>query len=89
VRISAVLAKLSRAFHGTVNTGPTRSFEAHMKVICGTKSLANMSMLELLNELPERKNQVPRDRIYSLMSMASDAAKFRIDYASSDDVVLA
>ncbi|KAH7091925.1 heterokaryon incompatibility protein-domain-containing protein, partial [Paraphoma chrysanthemicola] len=59
-------------------------FNTYLEVLCGKRNIANLSLLDLLNEVPGRESQIPRDRIYSLLSIASDAANVPIDYASLD-----
>lgn len=45
-------------------------------------------LVELLRMLPGRESQLPRDRLYSLLPLASDTSSFPVDYASSDEDVV-
>jgi hypothetical protein len=61
-----------------------RIFNTYLEVLCGRREFQQKSLIELLHELPRRQSLIPRDRIYSLLSLASDAASVSIDYARSD-----
>lgn len=48
----------------------------------------NRKLIQLLHQFPGRQSQIPRDRIYSLLPIASDVNSFPIDYGSEDGSVL-
>jgi hypothetical protein len=64
-------------------------FSTLLAAMTGRSDLRNQSLVNLFHRLPSRESQRPRDRIYSLLSIASDAALIPVDYGSSDvDVFL-
>lgn len=67
----------------------TQVFSTYMNVLCKqTKMLANEKMVSLFHRLPGRLSTNPRDRIYSLLSIATDAGSITVDYEGPDRDVL-
>lgn len=63
-------------------------FNTYIQVMCGRKKILGESLVNILHQLPRKGSWLPRDRIYSLRSVASDGARIRIDYGSTDSQVL-
>jgi hypothetical protein len=65
-------------------TSDTRVLSTYLEALCNRKTIAGRKLIELLHELPSRESKYPRDRVYSLLAIATDTATFPVDYASSD-----
>jgi hypothetical protein len=66
-----------------------RVFKAYLDAMCGLNRFREQRLLTLFHGLPRRQSERPRDRIYSLLSIASDWNCIPVDYGSSDiDVLL-
>jgi hypothetical protein len=64
-------------------------FSTYLQAMTGWTDLRNQSLINLFHTLPSRESEKPRDRIYSLFSIASDSASIPVDYGCSDaDVFL-
>lgn len=63
-------------------------FSTYMRELCGESLIYERSLIFLFHELPKRKCENPRDRIYSLYSVASDAAALSIRYEAPICTVL-
>lgn len=63
-----------------------RIFNTYMETLCGKEKFVRQSLINLLHKLPKRESQIPRDRIYSLLSLVTkdDVTDIPVDYASSD-----
>jgi hypothetical protein len=65
-----------------------RIFKHYLKKMCGRSLFRDLGLIDLLHELPGRQCERPRDRIYSLLSIAIDSDCISVDYGSSDTDVL-
>jgi hypothetical protein len=64
------------------------SFLSHISIARGRRLLHGKPLVALLEELPDRHCQIPRDRIYSLLTLAAEGAKVKVHYdISGIDVV--
>jgi hypothetical protein len=59
-------------------------FSTYLKAMTGRSDLRNQSLVNLFHRLPNRESHWPRDRIYSLLSITSDAALISVDYDIPD-----
>jgi hypothetical protein len=66
----------------------TRVFYTYLQALCGSSKIKGSSLISLFHALPARESTKPRDRIYSLLALASDAASIPVNYESSDEAVL-
>jgi hypothetical protein len=94
--------KMADLYHSLPKINPTGNFERaelwhpdvflfsrYLRAMTGWTGLRNQSLINLFHTLPSRESEKPRDRIYSLLSIASDAASIPVDYGCSDtDVFL-
>jgi hypothetical protein len=55
-----------------------------MDTIQGVKRLKGESLVNLLNAIPGRSCKLPRDRVYSILSLISEGPSITVDYSSSD-----
>jgi hypothetical protein len=62
-----------------------RLFMADTKAICGKRLVRGSPLVTLLYELPGKECMIPRDQIYSLISVASNARTMPIDYGGTPD----
>lgn len=69
-------------------TAQTKLFQSYIGALRGRPSYLPRSLSELLHQYPGRESQIPRDRIYSLLSIASNVESFPINYGSSEGTVL-
>jgi hypothetical protein len=68
-------------------SGP-RVVNTYLEVLYKKPYAGKSRLIDLLHELPRRVSEIPRDRIYSLLSIASDASAVPVDYAGSDHHLL-
>ncbi|EUC47970.1 hypothetical protein COCMIDRAFT_45411, partial [Bipolaris oryzae ATCC 44560] len=66
----------------------TQTFHTYLGALCESQKVMGSSFISLFHVLPGRECENPRDRIYSLRSIASDGASIVVDYDSSDKEVL-
>jgi hypothetical protein len=65
-----------------------RVFNTYLEALCGKRKFVKKRLIDLFHELPKRESQLPRDRIYSLLSLTTDARLISVDYAKPDVDVL-
>lgn len=54
----------------------------------GTIDLSNHTLIDLLEHFQDRKCSIPRDRVFSLLSLSSDLSKsIRVDYDMPEDLL--
>ncbi|KAF2821937.1 HET-domain-containing protein, partial [Ophiobolus disseminans] len=63
----------------------SNAFNTYLQVACKKKIYEKKKLVDLFEELPRRQCQIPRDQIYSLLSLASDTTSISVDYGSSDE----
>jgi hypothetical protein len=73
---------------GTSVYRETRVFYTYLKALSGSLAIKGRTLISLFHLLPARESKRPRDRIYSLLPLASDAASIPVDYNSSDEELL-
>ncbi|KAH7374270.1 heterokaryon incompatibility protein-domain-containing protein [Pyrenochaeta sp. MPI-SDFR-AT-0127] len=78
----------SGLLNGSSWNSNTRVFNTYLEVMCGKRMNLKNSLVDLFHQLPRKGSRFPRDRIYSLRSVALNAATIPVDYASSDNDVL-
>lgn len=66
----------------------TQTFNTYLGALCESQKVVGSRLISLFHLLPGRECENPRDRIYSLRSIASDGASIAVDYDSSDKEVL-
>jgi hypothetical protein len=66
-----------------------RLFQTYLDAMCGRTPFREQKLTTLFHELPGRQSERPRDRIYSLLSIAANRGRLPVDYGCSDiDVLL-
>lgn len=65
-----------------------QTFYTYLGALCESVKVVGSRFISLFHLLPGRESENPRDRIYSLRSIASDGASIAVDYDSSDKEVL-
>ena len=60
------------------------SFVCHINIARGRRSLHEKPLLVLLQELPNRHCQIPRDQIYSRLTLAVEGAGVQVNYDISE-----
>jgi hypothetical protein len=60
-------------------------FDTYLQVMCGKTTFKQRRLIDLFHDLPRRESQIPRDRIYSLFSLASDVSLVSVDYDTTDN----
>jgi hypothetical protein len=66
-----------------------RLFQTYLDAMCGRTSFREQKLTTLFHKLPGRQSERPRDRIYSLLSIAVNRGRLPVDYGCSDlDVLL-
>jgi hypothetical protein len=58
--------------------------KSYMASILGLKQLKGESLVNILSTLPGRRCKLYRDRVYSVLSLASEGPNITVDYGSSD-----
>jgi hypothetical protein len=59
-------------------------FQTYMDTITGRGKLKGESLVNIFYALPDRHCKLRRDRVYSILSLASEGSKIAVDYGSSD-----
>jgi hypothetical protein len=65
-----------------------KAFKNYLEVACGKAAFKKSRLIDLLHELPSRESHIPRDKLYSLRSLALDGASVNVDYDSSNEYVM-
>ena len=60
-----------------------QTFLSYIEAVCGQRQTQRDTLADLLIKFPGRECMIPRDQIYSLVSVASDAYMMTIDYGST------
>jgi hypothetical protein len=66
----------------------TSVFLEYMSLMCGRRAPHDMKLINLFDRLPGRQSFHLHDRVYSLLSIASDAAGIPVDYRCSKEDLL-
>jgi hypothetical protein len=59
-------------------------FLSHLDIASGVRKLKGVPLVKLLYNLPNRQCSLPRDQIYSLLSLAAEGTNIAVDYDSED-----
>jgi hypothetical protein len=60
------------------------NISTYMNTITGKERLKGKSLMNILHALPNRHCELRRDRLYSILSLASEGPSITVDYGSSD-----
>jgi hypothetical protein len=67
---------------------PTSVFLTYMNSMCGDRWRGDRQLINLFDRLPGRQSYLIHDQVYSLLSIATDAASIPVDYRCSKDDLL-
>lgn len=91
-RISGIVANMNKIPASENSNMRLRTqvklFNSYLQALCEKSKISKRPLAMLLHLFPGRECEIPRDRIYSLLSIASDAESFPVDYGSKEGTVL-
>jgi hypothetical protein len=67
---------------------PTSVFLTYLNSMCGDRWHGDRQLINLFDRLPGRQSYLIHDQVYSLLSIATDAASIPVDYRCSKDDLL-